>query len=61
MWKLQRPARRPFPLSLDDHHTMIGAIKLDGFVHLVEQAQAVTGQEGKDGVEALLQVALGTE
>ena len=40
---------------------MVRAVQLNGVVDLVRQVEAVLGEEGQEGVEPLLQVALGID
>src|SRR5579872_7085646 len=47
------------PNPSDDHHTMVRTIQLNRPINLVNEIKPVLRQKRQDGIEALLQVALG--
>jgi len=53
--QMQKQAGRPL---LQYGQLVVGAIEVQALVEIVDQARAVLGQEGQDGIEALLQMAL---
>jgi hypothetical protein len=47
--------------ALHRYHTVVRRIQLNGLVDTAGQIEAVFGQEGEDGIDAFLQVALGID